>query len=348
MADDADRAWFPLLARGRRHLWALTASVRVRTTLLAVAVVAVALVAGGAGLYLFVQRSLHDGLVTSATAQADAAASLATQGELPAQIPVRAGVAVQVVDASGGVVSSSADLAGQGALSAVRPAPGTYETLNTRPVFRGDDNPDLTVATTARTSRGPLTVYATTSTEPTENSTHLLALSLAAGLPLLVALVGVLEWILVGRALRPVEAIRAEVADVTAGDLHRRVPEPPLDDEVGRLARTMNAMLARLEEGSDRQRQFVADASHELRSPLAGLLAEVEVARAHPGTADWAAVSDAVVEEGSRLSRIIDDLLLLARSDEGHLAPGRDPVDLDELVLADASRLRARGRVAVD
>lgn len=324
------------------------ASVRVRTTVLAVAVLAVALAAGGVALVLVVQRSLHDGLVTNATAEADAAAALAVQGTLPSQIPVRAGVAVQVVDGAGRVVSASADLAGLPALSRVRPAVGTHEILRTRPVFRGDDDDDLTVATTVRTAHGPVTVYAATSTEPTENSTHLLALSLVVGLPLLVALAAGLEWVLVGRALRPVEAIRAEVADITASGLSRRVPEPPIDDEIGRLARTMNAMLARLEEGTERQRQFVADASHELRSPLAALLAEVEVARAHPGTADWTAVADAVEEEGDRLSRIIDDLLLLARSDEGHLAAGHDPVDLDELVLADAARLRARGRVAVD
>jgi signal transduction histidine kinase len=322
--------------------------VRVRATALAVVVVAVALLAAGIGLVLLVQRSLHDRLVADATAQADAAAALAMQGELHSQLPVRAGVAVQVVDASGRVLSASADLAGRDALSEIRPAVGTHEILRTTPVFPGDDQPDLTVATTVRTPQGPVTVYAATSTEPSENSTHLLALALAVVLPLLVALVGGLEWVLAGRALRPVEAIRAEVADITAGDLHRRVPEPPIDDEIGRLARTMNAMLSRLEASADRQRQFVSDASHELRSPLAALLAQIEVARAHPDSADWSAVAGAVSEEGARIWRVIDDLLLLARSDEGHLVPGRDAVDLDELVLADALRIRGNGHVEVD
>ena len=321
---------------------------RVRTTVLAMVVVAVALAAGGIGLVLLVENSLHDRLVTDATAQADAAAALVADGDVPEQIPVRAGVAVQVVDATGRVLSASQDLGDRKALSDVRPPVGVHEVIRTRPVFRGDDDLDLTVATTVRTPRGPVTVYAATSVEPTENSTHVLALSLAVGLPLLVALVGALEWVLAGRALRPVEAIRAEVADITGGDLHRRVPEPPIDDEIGRLAHTMNAMLGRLEASADRQRQFVSDASHELRSPLAALMAQVEVARAHPESADWPAVADAVSDESARLWRVIDDLLLLARSDEGHLLPGHDPVDVDELVLADASRLRAQGQVRVD
>ncbi|HUA95436.1 MAG TPA: histidine kinase dimerization/phospho-acceptor domain-containing protein, partial [Acidimicrobiales bacterium] len=348
MADGSTRSGHSAPPRGLARLRALAASVRVRTTVLAVAVVAVALAAGGIGLVFLVESSLHDRLVTDATAQADAAAALVADGDVPQQIPVRAGVAVQVVDATGRVLTASEDLTGRRALSGVRPPVGVHEVIHTRPVFRGDDDPDLTVATTVRTPRGPVTVYAATSVEPTENSTHVLALSLAVGLPLLVALVGVLEWVLAGRALRPVEAIRAEVADITGGDLHRRVPEPPIDDEIGRLAHTMNAMLGRLEASADRQRQFVSDASHELRSPLAALMAQVEVARAHPDSADWPAVADAVSDESARLWRVIDDLLLLARSDEGHLLPGHDPVDVDELVLADATRLRAQGHVRVD
>ncbi len=334
--------------RGWGHFRAFVGSVRVRTTALAVAVLAVALTAGGIGLVVLVQRSLHDRLVSNATAQADAVASLAAEGGLPAVLPVRAGVAVQVVDAKGRVLSASQDLAGLRALSGVRPPVGDHEILRTRPVFRGDDDADLTAAATVLTARGPVTVYAATSDEPAENSTHVLALSLAVGVPLLVALVGVGEWVLAGRALRPVESIRAEVAEITAGDLHRRVPQPPIDDEIGRLARTMNAMLGRLEASADRQRQFVSDASHELRSPLAALLAQVEVARARPQAADWSAVADAVADEGARIWRVVDDLLLLARSDEGHLLPRRDAVDIDELVLADAARLRVQGKVHVD
>jgi len=331
--------WHPLGGLG---------SVRVRITLAALLVVAVTLGGGGTALVLWVHHSATDSLATIATAEADEVAGLAAGGTLGTVIPVRAGIAVQVVDAHGRVVAASADLADRRALSPLRPPVGDHLMLRTFPVFREDDDTDLTAVTTVATAHGPLTVYATTSVEQVENSTHLLALALLVGLPLLVVVSGILAWILAGRALRPVEAIRSEVADITAQDLHRRVPESTLDDEIGRLARTMNAMLARLEAAADRQRQFVSDASHELRSPLAALLAQVEVARAHPSTTDWQEVADAVTEEGGRLSHIVDDLVLLARSDEGHLAPGHDLVDLDELVLAEAARLRARGRVEVD
>jgi signal transduction histidine kinase len=177
---------------------------------------------------------------------------------------------------------------------------------------------------------------------------HDLELALAIVLPILVVVSAVLVWILAGRALRPVEYIRREVSDISVSDLHRRVPVPPVDDEIARLASTMNAMLSRLETATDQQRQFVSDASHELRSPLATVIAVLEVARARPENADWPSVAATAEAEAGRLGHIVDNLLLLARSDEGHLVPGHEPVDLDELVLAEAERLGAQNRVAVD
>ena len=91
------------------------------------------------------------------------------------------------------------------------------------------------------------------------------------------------------------------------------MPEPATDDEIGRLARTMNAMLARLEDATDRQRRFVADASHELRSPLTGIRAQLEVDLEHPELADWQATEREVLADAIRLQRLVDDLLVLAR-----------------------------------
>ena len=131
------------------------------------------------------------------------------------------------------------------------------------------------------------------------------------------AALGVLTWVLVGRTLRPVERIRAEVAEIGGSDLHRRVPVPAADDEVGRLATTMNDMLARVEEGQQRQRRFVADASHELRGPLTRMRTELEVDLEHPATADAEATHRSVLEEVVGLQQLVDDLLMLARSDGG-------------------------------
>jgi signal transduction histidine kinase len=99
-------------------------------------------------------------------------------------------------------------------------------------------------------------------------------------------------------------------------------------------------MLARLERATEAQRRFVADASHELRSPLATIRAAHEIAAAHPSSTDWKAVNEDVLAELDRLERLVDDLLFLARSDE--LAPRlqQDDVDLDDLVTAEAGRLR--------
>lgn len=327
----------------------LFGSVRVRTTVAALVVVALTLGVGGAALVWFVHRSLIDGLVGSATSEASSVGALMSEQPSSNDLPLRTGIAVQVVDAEGRVIAHSPDLGTARAVTDVRPAVGQSTVLTVPSVLPGNDTDgNLTAALTVDSPRGPLTVYALVSDDQAERSTHQLAFVLALTLPLLVVVSGLLAWRLAGRALRPVEAIRAEVSDISARDLHRRVPTPPWEDEIGRLALTMNAMLSRLESASDRQRQFVSDASHELRSPLASLLTQVEVARAHPESADWTAVSKVVTEEGARLSRIIDDLLLLARMDEGMLVPRRDLVDLDELVFTEASRLRAQHRIGVD
>jgi signal transduction histidine kinase len=123
------------------------------------------------------------------------------------------------------------------------------------------------------------------------------------------------------------------------------VPEPPVTDEIGRLARTMNGMLARLQQDRDRQRRFVGDASHELRSPLAAIRTQVEVGLAHPERTDWVALARHVHREGDRLEQLVGELLALSTG--AGPAPVQ-PVDLDELVLSEVDTVRARAAVAVD
>jgi signal transduction histidine kinase len=181
-----------------------------------------------------------------------------------------------------------------------------------------------------------------------DESVGILTTSLLIGVPLVVVALALLVWWLVGRTLRPVDAIRSEVADIGGSDLDRRVPVPSGDDEIARLARTMNGMLDRLEESALRQQRFVADASHELRSPLTRIRTELEVDVAHPETADMAATHRSVLEETAGLQRLIDDLLQLARSDARAVSLRREVVDLDVMLLRLAHRVRADGRVAVD
>jgi signal transduction histidine kinase len=186
------------------------------------------------------------------------------------------------------------------------------------------------------------------SVEAVGEATGAVAGLLAVGLPLLLAVVGVTTWMVVGRALAPVEAIRTEVDAISAAALHRRVPDPPADDEIGRLARTMNRMLARLEQAQARQRRLVSDASHELRSPVAAIRQHAEVALAHPDRTTVGELAETVLAEDLRLQRLAEDLLLLTRADEHTLALRRRPVDLDDLVFEEARRLRAATGLRVD
>ncbi len=159
-------------------------------------------------------------------------------------------------------------------------------------------------------------------------------------IPLLVTLIGLTAWFLTGRALRPVAQMTQQVQDVTASTLHERVAVPRADDEIANLARTMNGMLERLEEAARRQRQFVSDASHELRSPVTSIRTELEVALLHPDATDWADVGKNVLAEDERLERIVGDLLALARLDEQGWLDTNAEVDLGEIVEAEAARAR--------
>jgi signal transduction histidine kinase len=330
------------------------ATVRVRITVAAVAVVALALAVGGVWVLGAQRTSLTKGIDATARVRASDVAAAVAQGDLMPTTAASPGDEnlVQVVDGQGGVVSASTNIEGEGRISGLDPgrAGSVIRTVHNLPIGEAAFR---VVARRVDTQRGPFIVYVAASLEPVSESTDSLGRLLAIGLPALLALLAATTWVVTGRALRPVEAIRREVEAIGARGLHRRVPEPKNDDEVGRLARTMNAMLSRLQSATDRQRRFVADASHELRSPLTGIRARLEVDLAHPDRADWEATHREVLDDTLRLQRLVEDLLVLARSDAGASGVGAGPtgpVDLDEIVLREARRLRSRaeGRVQVD
>ncbi len=156
---------------------------------------------------------------------------------------------------------------------------------------------------------------------------------LIIGIPLLLAMVAGLTWFSVGRALAPVSAIRAKLADITARDLHQRVPEPHAHDEIAALAKTVNGTLDRLETAVDLHKRFVADAAHELRSLIATLRTRLELGqRAAP------ALAGESLTDVTRLQSLAADLLVLARLDAGE--PLRlQEVDLGQLATEEALRL---------
>ncbi|MFG2771669.1 sensor histidine kinase [Streptomyces sp. NPDC048350] len=169
---------------------------------------------------------------------------------------------------------------------------------------------------------------------PQQNIDEVLWIGLTTGVPLVALCTGILVHMAAARALRPVEAIRQELEDIAGHPLDRRVPVPPTDDVIGRLARTTNDTLDRLEHASVRQRQFVADAAHELRSPLAALRAQLESALRHPEGVDWATVVEDAAADVVRLQALADDLLLLASMD-GTRTRDRVREDVDLAALAE-------------
>ena len=165
-------------------------------------------------------------------------------------------------------------------------------------------------------------------------------------LPATLLLTALVTWLGVGRALAPVERMRRGVAAIGGGDLSKRVPLPAAHDEIHRLAGTMNGMLDRLEAAAGRQRRFVADASHELRSPLANMQASLEVALARQDLDLWQETGHELRGEYERMRRLVEDLLLLARLD-GHIPLAHQDVDLDDVVHHEAERLRRHAEVTV-
>lgn len=305
------------------------AGVRARTTLVAVLVVGAALAAAAASLAASVESSLTSDVRAKANLRA---AEVATDaGSIDDGDPEED--FVQVLGADGAILASSTNVRGAPALTAL--LPGSEAVIDQVPF---EDGPFLVVAVAG--TNGDVIVAGRSLDDVAEARNSVIA-GLAIGVPLLTGLVGIVTWLLVGRALRPVEVMRAEVERISAQALGRRLPVPATDDEVARLAVTLNRMLGRLEDAQLRQRRFVADASHELRSPVAAIRQHVEVARQHPSRIDLGRLTEVVLEEDERLQTLVDDLLLLTQLDEGSGSTRSDAVDLDDLALAEAERLRS-------
>lgn len=317
--------------RGRRGL-----SVRVRTTLAATLVVGVALTVGAAVFARLVEDSFVGNVATTAQRDAESTTSL-LESSGATRLPEIVDALQQLYTADGTLVASSEDAELLSLPHVDEPRRALIDGVDH--ILVSDPTEIAGVAYELR-----LALPLGDALEATTTVTRLLFV----GVPVLLLLIAAITWLIVGRALRPVDTIRREVDSIGAGDLDRRVAEPRTDDEVGRLARTMNRMLARLEASALAQRRFVSDASHELKSPLASLRQHAELARSYPDRIDVAELSGVVLEEGARLQDLVESLLLLTRLDEKGGLAVREPVDLDDLVLADARRLRELDTIEVD
>ncbi len=189
-----------------------------------------------------------------------------------------------------------------------------------------------------------VTVIVLTSLAESERTLEAVDTALLIALPALLALVAATTWWLVGRSLRPVERMRLEVEQITARNLDSRVQEPSTKDEIGRLAHTLNSMLERLQRSAERQRRFVADASHELRTPVANVATALDVARRYPDRTDWPDVAEDVAAQNSRMARLVADLLLIAQSDHPGSAETIAPVAVATVVRRALSDIASADR----
>lgn len=318
-------------------------SVRFRVTTIAVVVVAVTLALGAFVLVSLLEHSLVENIERAASDEAANIAALAKNHALAHQLPVLHGDAVaQVVSPSGKVVAFTPGASPTTPMATFLPPPEGEVAKSFPGLPVRDDEAYLVVARSLQLGDAHYVIYAARSLASVEATLHTLDLALVIGLSGLLALMAIGTWTLTGRTLQPVESIREEVEQITAGRLERRVPVPESKDEVASLAVTMNDMLARLEQAVVTQKRFVSDASHELRSPLTGLIAEVEVTRAHPDWANFDEVLSSVLDEARRMEAIVGNLLFLARGDEKGLALDKRPVELATLVREELERRAGR------
>ncbi len=306
-------------------------TVRGRTTLGATVVVAVALLIGAFSFYGVLSASIHSSTERAAEQRLSELAERAG-GPGGKGIDALEDEILQILGPDGSVRAASEE---------------ARDKLGSTPL-PADDDPQTTtvdgdtVLVVSEDIDGDQTLVLAVSMDDDAETLATVATLLAIAVPLLLLLVAVTTWLVVGRALRPVERIREEVDGITAERLHQRVPVPDTADEIAALATTMNGMLDRLDASATAQRRFVSDASHELRSPLTTIRQHAELAQAHPEVTSIGELAEVVSEEGLRLQGIVESLLLLARLDEG-ASTLDEAVDLDDIALGEVRRLRAAG-----
>lgn len=271
---------------------------------------------------------------------ADDIAALVDAGGLPQPVPVSGSDRVQVVDPAGRVRAASIEA--DRLVAMLHPDEVARVRAGQALFIDGDrvglPSPVRVVGVATGPTGDPQTVIVARSMADVLKGVHLLRVTLFVVFPLLVLALSAVAWRAIGATLAPVEALRRGAEEITGTPRAGRLPVPAGNDEIHSLAVTLNGMLDRLEAGRNRQREFVADAAHELRSPLANMRVQLEVAQRLGPAAQWPSVSEDLLADTQRLSRLVDDLLLLARSDESSVLTRPELVDLVDLVRGVGAR----------
>ena len=321
MTDRPDSRWYQRL------------SLRTRMLFISSAAVAIVMAVGGILLLSLLRAELIDTADDAGEDTADSVAELARAGTLPPVLAATEEVAtaVQVVQA-GEVISATSNAVGSRTFLRSELRPGIERVYDRRFLPFDEDGPFRVVAVGTETPTGDATVIVAVDVEDVHEVIAVASQMGTAGLAALIIILAGVFWVVIGRTLAPVSAIRDRAEAITGSGLHQRVPEPLRHDEIADLARTINAMLARLEDSAKRQEAFVADAAHELRSPIASLQARLETALLNSEADGDDVLTRDLLRETTRMGRLVDHLLLLARSDAGTISIEKMPVDLEEVV----------------
>ncbi|MFE4543472.1 sensor histidine kinase [Arthrobacter sp. NPDC056727] len=348
--DPPSTAALPVQATGqtRQGRWmSLRRGLRWQSTWAAVAVVAVALLTGG----MLLLQTLESALVAGTdgflrTKVQDVAALIKSQDAEEASLAV-AGTAnkdplVQIIDAGGRVIGASEPRLLQAPLTSQRPAAGQAGTDKVHaPGLLGDGDERYLVVLGVDDEGSAYWVLAGRTIQPQSDTVRIVTWYLLVAMPLLLGLVAWSVHFLVGRSLRLVDTIRTQVSHIGAGRLSERVDVPATGDELQALAATMNSMLDRIEAADQRQRQFVSDASHELRGPITTLRTGLDISAADPTGETWQGMQPVLAEETQRLQVLVEDLLTLSKADDEGAAVRREDVDLDDVLATELRRIKA-------
>jgi heavy metal sensor kinase len=316
--------------------------IRIRLTLFFAAAMAIVLAAVGLFVYLRVASDLDRAFDKDLRSRGQALSALVQHGG-SVRATGTADTFAELVTPGGLVVDATPALRGEPLLStsqlaSAQSGPRFFD----RSRIPGQDESGRMLALPLQNR---VLVVGATLEHRNDTLTSLQAAFLVGG-PIALVLMSIGGYLLAGAALRPIESMRRRADEISATSLHERLPVPTADDEVSRLGRTLNEMLARLEDGLERERRFVADASHELRTPLATLRAELELAlRRSRTTQEFENSIRSAAEETDRLARIADDLLVLARAEQGTLALRPEPTDLVDVVEKVRDRFGARAEL---
>nr|MBA3528616.1 HAMP domain-containing protein [Propionibacteriaceae bacterium] len=305
--------------------WFWTLSLRARLMLIGVTGVAAALAAGSVLLYQLLVFTVDRTLDNEALGTAHEVAAMVDSDRLPAPIPVPGAQLIQVVDGQGRVVGGS--VSADRLIPLLRPAELARALKGSAVVVSGGrvgvSGPLRAKAVAAGPADNRQSVIVAVQVGDVLTSRAVFRNSLLIAVPLLVAALALIAWRVIGWTLRPVEALRLGAERISGKDRDERLAVPPAADEIRALAVTLNGMLDRLAAARARQQSFVADAAHELRSPLTSLRTQLEVAQ-HVG--DGGSLPTDLMTDVARLSALIEDLLLLARADADSRGPANPTV----------------------